>query len=268
MPYVSSHNTEIYYESHGESRGDGARVLVFAHGMGGNAAIWFNQLAYFLKDYRIITFDHRYFARSTCDKELFQPAWFPDDIMAVLDKEKIASANFICQSLGGWTGSQMAIHHPERVDSLIMSHTPGVFTNQKAINDPAEVGRLVSKPMSAFGSAALAADYSEKNLAGAILYSQISSFNGIDPSHIPRQIGKAALGVDTDSLKDYSIPTLFISADHDILFPSEYIKALASTLPGATFVNLGDAGHSSYFELPLAFNKTLQAFLEKQVSSH
>ena len=258
MSYVKSHGTDIYYEVHGE----GEPTLVFAHGMGGNAAIWFNQLAHFSPHYRMITYDCRHFARSRCSEADYKPAWFPDDALAVLDAEKIGSAVFICQSMGGWTGSQVAIRHPDRIDGLLMSHTPGVFVHDSAVNDSRSVADLVtSQSAGAFATPALAVDYPEKNPAGAALYNQISAFNGIDPAIVPRKIGEAGLSVNTDSLTDYKVPTLFVTADKDVLFPPGYIKALAESLPGATCINLGDAGHSSYFETPNAFNKALEAFL-------
>ena len=38
MPIVKSKDAEIYYESHGEGP-----AVVFAHGRGGNATVWFQQ---------------------------------------------------------------------------------------------------------------------------------------------------------------------------------------------------------------------------------
>ena len=261
MPRITSHDTSIYYEVHGE----GERTLMLAHGMGGNGAVWFNQVAHFMRSYRVVTFDHRYFARSTCSVDAFNPAWFPDDACAIMDAEHIDSAIFICQSMGGWTGSQLAIGRPERVDALVMSHTPGVFFHRSAVNNR-DVAALVSKPQSPFASPALAADYPDKNPVGALLYNQISSFNGIDPAMIPKKIGEAKIGVDTDSLTDYHVPTLFMTADKDILFPPAYIEALAKTVPGARFANLGDAGHSSYFEIPDKFNTCARDFIEEAVA--
>ncbi|XOV88260.1 MAG: alpha/beta fold hydrolase [Pseudomonadota bacterium] len=259
MPRIQSQGVELYYETHGS----GPQTLVFAHGMGGNAAIWFNQVAYFMEKYRIITFDHRHFARSSCTEDQFLPALFPSDILCIMDACEVSQAHFICQSMGGWTGSQLALMHPDRVGKLVMSHTPGVFVNRAAVNDARQVAAKVSAPAPAFGSAALAADFPARNPAGAVLYNQISAFNGINPAVVPKAITAAQLAVDTDTLSDYRIPTLFVSADQDNLFPASYIKALAATLPGARFVNLGDAGHSSYFEMPQAFNQTIEAFLEE-----
>lgn len=257
MSYATSHGTDIYYEVYGE----GNITLVFAHGMGGNGAIWFNQLAYFSPRHRVVVFDHRYFGRSKCSVADYNPAWFPDDALAILDAEDIDKAVFVCQSMGGWTGSQVAIQHADRVGALVMSHTPGVFVHENAINERPVADIVSEAPRTAFSTPALAADFPAKNPAGAVLYSQISSFNNIDPSVIPRKISAARLEVNTDSLKDYRVPTLFITADKDVLFPAAYIKALAERVPGAAYRNLGDAGHSSYFEIPEVFNEALATFI-------
>lgn len=258
MSYVHSHGVDIYYESYGESK----RAIVLAHGMGGNAAIWFNQVAEFCRDYTVITFDHRYFARSRCAVDLFDPARFPDDVMSIMDVEDIESAVFICQSMGGWTGSQMAVNHGDRVKALIMSHTPGVFYHSEAVSDR-DVSELVTKITGSFNSPALAFDFHEKNPAGAALYAQISNFNGIDSTVIPKKIREAGLGVDTRTLSDYSIPTLFITGNLDVLFSAKYIESLSATVPGAELLNLGGVGHSSYFELPDVFNAGVRRFLAK-----
>ena len=256
MSYVTSHGTEIYYEVHG----DGPETLVFAHGMGGNGAIWFNQLAYFHERYRIVVFDHRCFGRSRATADEFRPALFMEDALAILDAVRVDSATFVCQSLGGWTGSPLAISHPERVNALVMSHTPGVFTHKDAINDRTPVADLIDRPASAFSTSALALDYPDKNPAGAALYQQIGRFNSLDLSIVPRRIGEAGIGRDIDSLTDYRVPTLFITGDKDELFSPAYIRALATAL-GADFLNLGDVGHSSYFETPNAFNVAVDTFL-------
>jgi pimeloyl-ACP methyl ester carboxylesterase len=38
-------------------------------------------------------------------------------------------------------------------------------------------------------------------------------------------------------------------------------------VPGCEVVDLGDAGHSSYFEIPHQFNDVVQAFLKKVETS-
>jgi len=61
--------------------------------------------------------------------------------------------------------------------------------------------------------------------------------------------------------EDFTIPTLFITASQDQVFPVELIECAAAMVPGATVKVLGDAGHSSYFEVPDLFNQTVFEFL-------
>lgn len=256
MPYVSSDGLDLYYQVYGS----GSRTIMLAHGMGGNSAIWFNQVAALASDYRVIVFDHRYFARSSCTEEHFLPARFPADALAILDELGIPSATFICQSMGGWTGSQVAVHHPDRIDGLIMSHTPGVFTHPE-VAPPKNLENLTRGIGGGFHTPALADDFPDKDLRRAVLYQMVSEFNGIDNRVIAKQIAAANIGVDVSTLATYDIPTLFITGSRDVLFPPDYIAALAAKVPNATCVNLGDVGHSSYFELPEAFNSEVDSFL-------
>jgi pimeloyl-ACP methyl ester carboxylesterase len=253
MAFVTSHGLPIYYEVHGS----GDEVIMLAHGMGGNASIWFNQIAHYQNRYKVIAFDHRYFARSHCPEAEFDPALFPDDALAILDAENIDSAIWICQSMGGWTGSQIALRSPQRVKALVMSHTPGVFEHETALNDTSRVAEVISSG----NLPALAVDFPEKNPPMAVLYQAISQFNNIENNVIPRKIGEARLGQNIDQLGHYNIPTLFVTGDKDVLFAADYIAALAAALPGASCVNLGDVGHSSYFESPAAFNAAVDEFI-------
>jgi pimeloyl-ACP methyl ester carboxylesterase len=259
MAYAKSHGIDIYYETYG----DADKTVILAHGMGGNAAIWHHQVPALVDQYKVIVFDHRYFARSCCAVDEFDVGKFPDDVMAIMDTEAVESAVFICQSMGGWTGSQMAVDHADRTDGLIMSHTPGIFTNKSVALDRDNVTALVTQKPKRFGSFALANDFPEKNPVGALVYQQISAFNDIDNAVIARKIGEAALTADTAALQHYDIPTLFVTANQDQIFPSSYLEALAKTLPGADCVNLGDVGHSSYFEAPAAFNQAMLRFLSE-----
>ena len=59
MATVEIDGFSLYYEVEGEGE-----PLVFAHGVGGNHAHWFNQIAYFSRHYQTIVFDHRGFGNS------------------------------------------------------------------------------------------------------------------------------------------------------------------------------------------------------------
>ncbi|MEC8776437.1 MAG: alpha/beta fold hydrolase, partial [Pseudomonadota bacterium] len=75
MPTVETNGARIYYEVHGEGP-----VVVLAHGRGGNAASWWQQVPHFAQNYTVVVFDHRIFGRSACPPEAFDRSLFDSDL--------------------------------------------------------------------------------------------------------------------------------------------------------------------------------------------
>jgi 3-oxoadipate enol-lactonase len=107
MPFATSHGRAIYYERHG----NGPAVL-FLHGAGSNAATWWQQLPAFTAAHTCITMDIRCFGRSVAPLQEFALPLFVDDVLAILDREHIARAALVGQSLGGMIALQLALRHP------------------------------------------------------------------------------------------------------------------------------------------------------------
>jgi len=65
-----------------------------------------------------------------------------------------------------------------------------------------------------------------------------------------------------EALSRLSMPVLCISGEEDVVIPTAAVEAFAALLPKAQLVTLPEAGHSVYFERPLAFNRLLADFLD------
>ena len=118
MPTIARQDATLYYETHGSGH-----PLVFIHG-GGNTLAFYQQVMHFRDRYRVITMDLRGFHRSVLAPGVVShPADLPDDLLAVLDAEGIASAALVCQSLGAWAGLPLAVR-PERVSCLFINGSP------------------------------------------------------------------------------------------------------------------------------------------------
>jgi len=255
MPYASSRGAEIYYESHGE----GIPIL-FAHGAGGNAAIWFEQVAAFSSRYQCVVFDHRTFARSPADPASVSPVQFRDDALAVLDTLGIEKAHLVAQSMGGWTCMRLALDCPERVLSLTMSCTPGGLPNPT----PTESARNLTRNEDS-GSAGVMATMSAATARDPVrmqLYQSINAFNtSFSMTHLG-SLGSPENAIGLDALEAIRVPVLFISGESDPLFPSEQLAGYVPHFPDARIEVVKDAGHSPYFEQPAVFNALLDGFLD------
>lgn len=259
MPYVTNDDARLYYQVIGEGS-----AITFAHGAGGNAASWYQQVPFFSSSYKTIVFDHRAFGRSECDPENFHASRFADDLASVLDAAGVEKTALVCQSLGGWTGLSFSLKYPERVSCLVMSHTTGGITSKKiraVLKEIAETRGAAKEP---FGSLALAADLPDKDPVKSNLYNQIGNFNVIiNLEKILAGITGIATETTEEQLKDFKVPTMFITSSMDVLMPAEAIYEAAGMIGGAEVKFFDGIGHSSYFECPEEFNAVVAEFVAK-----
>lgn len=254
MPYADRAGARIYYESQGTGE-----AILFAHGAGGNAAIWFEQVAAFSDRYQCISFDHRTFARSPADPASISPAQFRDDALAVLDAQGVASAHVVAQSMGGWTAMRMLLDTPDRVRSVVMSGTPGGLENRQ----PTESARNLTtdEDRSSSGVMATMSKATAADPARMQLYQAINAFNTEFSMASLRSLGGEAFIVSREMVAEVAQPVLFVAGDEDPLFPADLLASYVPWFPDARIEVVQDAGHSPYFEQPGVFNRLLEAFL-------
>ena len=254
MPNAINRGIELYFETHGNTESSKG-ALVFAHGAGGNAVSWWQQVAAFSNAYQVLVFDHRGFGRSVCPPEQQNALHFESDLIAILDTDEIESATIVCQSMGGWTGVRAAVFHPDRVRGVFLANTPGAIQTQAVADNWAQLtqritegGGLINRAI----SEPFALDHPDR----ALLYQQIAAFNtGAAPN-----LRDDDVGVSPVQVSDSKVPFHVLASDLDPLFPPELLAAVANDIAaGQSFVE--GAGHSTYFEQPGRFNEILDAFL-------
>ena len=227
MPFTQTHDVPVYYEVKGPEKP--ADTLVFAHGAGGNAAIWFNQIAYFASRYRVIAFDHRGFGRTR----------LPEAPLTVL---------------------RTTLDAQERVRSLTFSATSGgIYTPT-----PSEaVGKLTSSgDRNASGVKDTMSVATKARAELMQLYESINNFNtDFAWSNLATLLGDGGV-VQWETLAQVQVPTIFIAGAEDPLFPSETLASFVPNFPDARIEVVQDAGHSPYFEQPDVFNRILEEHIQ------
>ncbi len=243
---------DIYYEASGEGP-----AIVFAHGAGGNHLSWWQQVPVFSSAYRCVAFDHRGWGRSIEQEGGPGPAAFVDDLIALLDELEIERTALVAQSMGGWTCLGAALRRPERVAALVMADTLGGL---QADAIPAR-----SKPLRArlrregLANLAYHPNLRERDPAQAFLYDEIMALNpplGPDTLDALR-----AITPDPDAVAALPMPLLWVVGGDDPLCPPETVRAAQAHVPGSSYFELPNTGHSVYFERPVEFNMQLNSFL-------
>ena len=104
---------------------DNAQWVTFIHGAGGSSSIWFKQIKSFSRFFNLLLIDLRGHGKSKnhlldLSNSIYTFDAISDEILEVLDHEKIASSHFMGVSLGTILIRTIAEKSPERVNSLIM----------------------------------------------------------------------------------------------------------------------------------------------------
>ena len=260
--FISSGPERIYYETAGQ--GD---AVVLCHGLGGNHAVWFQQVPVMARSYRVVVWDQRGFGRSSNQSGDVSPAAAVNDLKALMDHLGIHQAHFVGQSMGGWTIVGFALAYPERVRSLVIADSlGGIYTPeiergfdtflQMAANGP-DTEELLLGQHPAIGKA-----LTQHDIARAYLYQEIGSFGEPPPVRTVFRLLRAT-AYPHAALKALALPVLFIVGSKDQLISPDWVHRAAALLPTARVVEIPGTGHSPYFEEPRIWNEIVLEFLSK-----
>jgi pimeloyl-ACP methyl ester carboxylesterase len=70
-----------------------------------------------------------------------------------------------------------------------------------------------------------------------------------------------------DELGKISIPTLVITGTQDNNVPSANSLIIAGKIPGASLIQIKDAGHALFVQYPDKVNRVLQTFLSTTITT-
>ena len=252
MPIFKSAGESLYFERHGEGP-----ALVLAHGIGGNHAAWFQQIAVLSQSYDVITFDHRGFGRSS-DVDQRGRGAFVDDLAALLDHLELQRCVLVGQSMGGGTCVGFAARHPQRVAGLVLADTLQGLSEPPEVRQIMATARAQNAPLTQLERVLSEATRAQRP-ALAVLYSQIASFNTRDRHNLG---GEFAPLLAPEALGSLGFPTLFIVGADDRLFPPPAVHAMQTYVPNSFYVEVSESGHSAYFEQAEVFNDAILSFLQ------
>jgi len=69
--------------------------------------------------------------------------------------------------------------------------------------------------------------------------------------------------ITTAKIEGLKVPTLLITGDADLITPPSIMRLVARHIPGSEVMIAPESGHSTYWEHPDLFNKTVLNFIAK-----
>ena len=251
MPYVPVDGIDLYYETHGQGS-----PIVFAHGVGGNHLIWWQQVPFFSRHFKCITFDHRAFGLSADRPNGPGPKAFVEDLRSLLDHLGIEKTFLVAQSMGGLACLGFALAYPERCLGLVLGSSTG------AIGEDNVAGALKRhKSPGDTRDRFAAASFVDNQPELTHLFLEISALNPPRPTNFTA-IFRSGEGPKARDLKRLLAPTLIIGGEHDVVVPNEVLDKCHQLISGSRLVIIPGAGHSTYYEKPHKFNRLVADFFD------
>ncbi|WP_086478387.1 alpha/beta fold hydrolase [Arenibacter amylolyticus] len=244
-----------------------SKWVTFVHGAGGSSTIWYKQLREFKKHFNVLLLDLRGHGNSKLHlKDAFLDKYTFDtitnDILEVIDHEKIQKSHFIGISLGTILIRNLAEKHPSRVESMIMGGAIMKlnFRSQVLIR-LGVIFKSIVPYLWLYKFFAFVIMPNKNHKESRLLF--VREAKKLYQKEFIRWF---KLTSEINPLLrffrsvDINIPTLYMMGEEDYLFLPT-IRKMVSQHPSSSLVVVEKCGHVVNVEQPLFFNETVVKYL-------
>ena len=238
--------------------------VLFLHGLGSSTKDWENQVNYFAKQYKVITYDLRGHGKSDKPNHHYSVPLFTADTTQFIQTVINEPVHLVGHSLGGMIAFQLAIDHPELLKSLIIINSGPSVVFPSLISRLRFLMRLISVRL--FGmhqiSHALAKMLFPNPQQTVLKTEFIERWMANDPHGYLNSLHAFHHWNVTAKLPTIQCHTLIAASDHDYS-PISYKEYYARLIPRAELAIIPNSYHMANLDQPDALNKAIDDFLTK-----
>lgn len=258
MSHATLNDVTIHYTLDGDPR---APVLLLSNSLGTSLAMWQPQIEQLSQHFYVLRYDTRGHGQSGVTPGPYSIAQLGGDVVALLDHLEIERAHLCGLSMGGITAMWLALHHPQRVNRLILSNTAA----------------YIGPPDNWTVRAAAVRRDGIESIAGAVVSRWLT------PEYArthPNQVGELVAMLSATPAEGYAAncvavrdndlrrevagiqaPTLIIAGSGDLPTPPADGKFLHAQIAHSQYIEL-DAAHLSNQQQAAKFNTAVINFLQ------
>jgi pimeloyl-ACP methyl ester carboxylesterase len=178
-----------------------------------------------------------------------------------LELQNYNGIHLLGNSLGGHVGLVHVLKHPERIKTMILTGSSGLYEHGMGDTYPKRGDReyMRKKTAETFYDPAMATEELVDEVFGIVNNRlKVIKVLALAKSAIRNNLGK--------ELNKIMHPTLLIWGNQDTVTPPFVGEEFHKLLPNSELVFIDKCGHAPMMEVPAEFNQHLAAFLEKHKS--
>lgn len=226
----------------------GAPVLLLAGSLGSTLEMWEPQVEALAGEFRVVRYDHRGHGKSPVPAGPYSIADLGADVLRLLDRLDVPSAQLAGVSLGGMTAMWLAAHAPERVDRLALLCTsaqlgpPQGWAERAATVRAEGTGAVAAAVVSRWFTPGYAARHPGEvarltaMVAGTPAEGYASCCGAIEHMDLRADLARI------------TAPTLVVAGADDPATPPEHAERIAAAISGARLSVLPGAAHLASWE--------------------
>lgn len=238
-----------------------APVLILSNSLGTSRQMWRDQIEFFSKTHRVLSYDTRGHGRTSVTQGPYSLELLGRDVLALADALEIGTFSFCGISMGGIIGQWLGIYAGHRLDRLVICNTAAKIGQQPAWEGRAALVRSEEGMAPVADGAAqrwFTADYVDDNpsrvaaLIDELRSTPVEGYAGCCEALASADLRDAIHGIDN--------PLLVVAGVHDPVTTCIDADFIADQVAGARRVDLA-ASHLSNIEAVASFNAAVSEFL-------
>lgn len=262
MPIAKNGDIDVFYRITGSGE-----PLVLIMGLGADHTVWEKHLATYEQRFRCLAIDNRGVGQSSKPDDAYSTAEMADDVASAMDHARISRAHVAGLSMGGAIAQELALRHPDRVRSIVLTSSwarlppfnANVFEHFKAVRAHCRtVDFQLCLQLWIWGPDWFSSD--AETLASA--RSDAERNPAPQPQYAFERQCDACIRHDTlDRLPALQTPTLITVGELDIFTPLALSEAMHKAIAGSDLVVIPRCGHTHHWEQLNKFNSLTTEFM-------
>lgn len=230
-------------------------VLMLLHGLFGALSNFQDLIEHFRKNYTVVV---PILPLLTMDLLHTTVGGLEKFVTRFIDHKKYNNIHLLGNSLGGHVGLVHILKHPQKIKSLILTGSSGLFENGMGDTYPKRGDKeyIRNKTAFTFYDPAMATD----ELVEEVFEITNNRMKVIKIIALAKSAIRNNLG---DELKAIKQPTCLIWGNNDNVTPPFVGEEFHKLIPNSELHFIDKCGHAPMMEVPLEFNKILDTFLTK-----
>jgi 3-oxoadipate enol-lactonase/4-carboxymuconolactone decarboxylase len=257
MPAVEHAGAVIAYRVEGPER---APALLLSNSLGTTMAMWDDLVPALTQRFRVVRYDHRGHGGSGATPGPYHLGLLADDALAVLDHLGLERASVCGLSIGGAVAAWLGIHHPERVESLVICCAAARFATPESWTERAALVRR-DGPLALLDTLMgrwFTEGFPGRAAARSRVQAMLATVDAEGYAGCCEALAELDLSAD---LPRVTAPTLVVGGALDPAVSPPALLELATGIGSSSLVLLADAAHLAAIEQPARSSEAVVAHL-------